>query len=285
MAANGQLYVVATPIGNLQDVSARALEILAQVDVIAAEDTRHSLKLLRHFGIKTPCISLHDHNESRVVPDILAKIARGQRVALISDAGTPLISDPGYVLVREAVQAGMDIISVPGPCALIAALSISGLPADRFVFEGFLPAKSSARLARLDALKNEVRTLIFYESCHRIVETIEAMRQAFGAGRGVVVARELTKMYEQVLRGCLEGIADMARTSEQFTRGEFVILVEGAPIDEEQTWREAVRVLAILQGELGVSQAAKLASEITGVSRKRLYQHALAQSGQGVGED
>ena len=275
VAQKGCLYVVATPIGNLQDISPRALEVLGQVTEIAAEDTRHSLKLLRHFGVKTPCVSLHDHNESRVVPGIISKLQAGCDIALVSDAGTPLISDPGFVLVKAAIEDGINVVSVPGPCALISALSISGLPADRFVFEGFLPAKQGARQQRLQALASEPRTLIFYESCHRLVHAIEDMRLSFGGERRAVVVKELTKLYEYVERATLDGLSRLVATDERFKKGEYVVLVAGSERDEDAEWQHAVAVMDVLLSELSVKQASKLAAQITGVSKKRLYQRAI----------
>ena len=276
MSDKGVLYVVATPIGNLQDISERALAVLSQVVLIAAEDTRHSGKLLKYFGIQTPCVSLHEHNEQRVVPSLIDKLQQGADIALISDAGTPLISDPGFLLTRACVESGIDMISVPGPCALIAALSISGLPADRFAFEGFLPAKQSARLKRLDVLQTEKRTMVFYESCHRLVDSIEDMQAVFGSERLAVIVREITKMYEEVIRGSLNELYQQAVSGDaRFRKGEFVVLVHGQQENQDEKWVEAVKVLSLLIGEMSVSQAAKLTSQITGVSKKRLYQYAL----------
>ena len=276
MSEKGILYVVATPIGNLQDMSERALAVLRQVAVIAAEDTRHSGKLLKHFGIQTPCVSLHEHNEQRVVPSLIDKLKQGADIALISDAGTPLISDPGFLLTRACVQVDINIRSVPGPCALIAALSISGLPADRFIFEGFLPAKQNARLKRLETLQAEIRTMIFYESCHRLVDSIEDMKTVFGGERPVVIVREITKMYEDVIRGSLIELCQMAASGDgRFRKGEFVVLIHGHQENQDEKWAEAVKILSLLMDELSVSQAAKLTSQITGVSKKRLYQYAL----------
>ena len=275
MSEKGILYVVSTPIGNLQDLSFRALDVLKQVSEISAEDTRHSLKLLRHFGVQTPCFSLHDHNESRVVPTIVDKLEKGGSIALISDAGTPLISDPGFLLVKGVVEAGLEVVSVPGPCALIAALSISGLPADRFVFEGFLPPKQGQRLKQLALFKLEPRTMLFYESCHRVVDSVADMRQVFGGDRKAVVVREITKLYEAVERGSLDDLCVIMNEDRRFLKGEYVVLVEGFQLDQDQEWLEALRVLAVLMAELSVSQASKLASQLTGVSKKRLYQYAL----------
>src|SRR5215208_3969204 len=199
----GLLYVVATPIGNLQDMSLRAIEILKQVDVILAEDTRHATKLLNHYSIQKPMISMHEFNENKKMHSILERVHEGKSVALISDAGTPLISDPGFPLVREARKQGINISPIPGPCAAIAALSAAGLPTDRFSFEGFLPAKSEARIDYLNQLKHEKRTLIFYEAPHRLMACLNAMAEVYGKHHHIVVARELTKKYESILDGSL----------------------------------------------------------------------------------
>lgn len=268
----GKLWIVATPIGNLEDFSARARSVVQSVDLIAAEDTRHSAALLRHFGVATPTFALHEHNERDACDTLLQRMRDGAQIALICDAGTPLISDPGFRLVRAARAAGINVSPVPGPCAAIAALSVAGLPSDRFVFEGFLPAKSGARRARLENLGTESRTLIFYESSHRIAETLADMAQIFGAMRAAVVARELTKLFETVLDGTLEELARrVARDADQ-RRGEFVVLVAGADAqDDDVRLSEGRRVFALLRAEMPPSRAAKLAAEITGASRKSLY--------------
>lgn len=271
----GTLYVVATPIGNLEDMSPRACRVLAEVDLIAAEDTRHSGRLLQHFGIKTPSISLHEHNEAGRVPGLLERLRRGENLALISDAGTPLISDPGFALIRAARAAGIPVSPVPGPCALIAALSVAGLPADRFAFEGFLPAKSAARRKALAALAGETRTLLFYESTHRLAVTLQDAADQLGPERGAVVARELTKLHETLYSGSLAELAEWAVQNAEAGKGEVVLLVKGAapaPTGE----LEADRLLAILLEELPVKQAAALAARITGDKKNRLYQRALA---------
>ena len=279
MSDCGCLYVVATPIGNLEDISPRALRILATVDVIAAEDTRHSAKLLKHYGIQTPCVSLHEHNEARVVPSLVERLALGSDVALVSDAGTPLISDPGYLLVRAAIDGGVNVLSVPGPCAFVAALSISGLSADRFIFEGFLPAKQSQRLKRLNDFVLESRTMLFYESCHRVAACVQDMVTVFGGQRQAVLVRELTKVYEEAIRGSLHDIEKKIASDDRFKKGEFVILVEGGKEDRDETWLKAVETLSLLVDELSISKASKLAAQITGVSKKRLYQYALEHFG------
>ncbi len=272
----GTLYVVATPLGNLADITHRAVEVLTQVQWIAAEDTRHSRVLLDAYGIRTPCIAYHEHNERTALPDLIGKLQRGESVALISDAGTPLISDPGFPLVREARALDLPVVPVPGACALVTALCVSGLPTDRFVFEGFLPAKGAARRKRLDELCAETRTLVFYESAHRIVEALQDMHDLFDAERPAVVARELTKMFETVHTGTLA--QELARVSADANqqKGEFVILVHGRVVPEgEQNNVEAQRVLRILCAELPPTRAAALAAQITGAKKNALYPLAV----------
>ena len=271
-----ELYVVATPIGNLSDMSARAIEILRQVDLIAAEDTRHSSRLLNHLNIKKPLLSYHDHNEAQQTENLLQKLQAGQTVALISDAGTPLISDPGYQLVKGAHEHSIKVIPVPGPCALITALSASGLPSDRFIFEGFLPAKQRARVACLEPLRAESRTLIFYESTHRIVASLADMATVFGADRQAVVARELTKTFESLRGDTLGALCEWVGGDLNQQKGEVVVLVRGVdelPQDEMRV--EVDRVLRVLLEELPVKQAAQLAAKITGGKKNMLYQLAL----------
>ena len=276
-AAVGTLYVVATPIGNLDDISARALRILRDVALIAAEDTRHSVRLLQHFGIATPLAACHEHNEREHGGLFLARLQAGEDVALISDAGTPLISDPGFHLVRQVRAAGISVVPVPGACALIAALSAAGLPSDRFIFEGFLPAKAVGRRARLEALREEPRTVIFYEAPHRILECIEDMRTVLGAERPAVLARELTKTFETLKGLPLGELHDWIAADSNQQRGECVVLVSGwqAPEGEEAVSGEALRVLDLLLAELPLKRAAALAAEITGVRKNLLYQVAL----------
>jgi len=267
----GTLYVVATPIGNLGDLTARAREVLAAVDAICAEDTRHTRQLLGMLGVDRPLLALHEHNEAAMAARLVARLQAGEALALVSDAGTPLVSDPGYRLVREVRAAGLRVSPVPGACAAIAALSVAGLPSDRFCFEGFLPAKSGARRERLQALAGEMRTLVFYESAHRIVECLEDLVALFGPGREAVMARELTKLYETVLGDTLGDIAERVRDDENQRRGEFVLVVRGAADDTEARLREGQRLYAKLAEYLKPSQAAKLAAEITGAPRKALY--------------
>jgi len=268
----GTLFVVATPIGNLDDLTPRARRTLADADLIAAEDTRHSAALLRHHGIATRTLALHEHNEREASADLVRRIQGGANIALISDAGTPLVSDPGYRLVRAARAAGIPVSPIPGACAAIAALSAAGLPSDRFVFEGFLPAKSAARRAALQVLRADPRTLIFYESSHRIVESLADLAAEFGGEREAVVARELTKQFETVLDGTLAGLAQRVAVDADQQRGEFVVLVKGAGDDDDAAKLiEGLRVYRILSAELPPSRAAKLAAEITGAPRKALY--------------
>ncbi|WP_236233560.1 16S rRNA (cytidine(1402)-2'-O)-methyltransferase [Pseudomonas tohonis] len=277
----GKLYVVATPIGNLDDISARALRVLREVALIAAEDTRHSVRLLQHFGINTPLAACHDHNEREEGGRFLARLQAGEDVALISDAGTPLISDPGYHLVRQVRAAGIAVVPVPGPSALIAALSAAGLPSDRFIFEGFLPAKTAGRRSRLELVKEEPRTLIFYEAPHRILECLEDMVSIFGGERQAVLARELTKTFETLKGNPLAALRDWVASDSNQQRGECVLLVTGwqAPEGEDAISGEASRVLDLLLAELPLKRAAALAAEITGVRKNLLYQAALERQG------
>lgn len=270
----GCLWVVATPIGHRDDLSARAIESLRAVALIAAEDTRHSRPLLTHHNIATPLLALHDHNERDAVAAIVRRLQSGEQVALISDAGTPLISDPGFRLVRAARAAGIRCIPVPGACAAIAALSVAGLPSDRFVFEGFLPPKPAARRHRLQQLAGEARTLIFYESSHRVAESLADMRDVFGADRDAVLARELTKMFETVLGEPLAELAARVAADPDQQRGEHVILVAGRGEEADTKLVEGRRIFAILRDELPPAKAAKLAAAISGAPRKLLYQES-----------
>ena len=267
----GTLYVVATPIGNLGDLTPRALEVLRSVAAICAEDTRRSGQLLAHFGVSTPLVALHEHNEDALAQRVVDRLLAGESLALVSDAGTPLVSDPGFRLVRAARAAGVRVSPLPGACAAIAALSVAGLPSDRFVFEGFLPAKAKARREHLPALAAEPRTMIFYESSHRIEETLADMAMAFGDERPAVVARELTKLFETVLDGGLAGLARRVREDANQRKGEFVLVVQGMGEDADAKLAEGRRVHAILARQLPPSAAAKLAAEITGAPRKALY--------------
>lgn len=280
MATAGTLYVVATPIGNLQDLTPRALEVLKAVSLIAAEDTRHSARLLQHFGVTTPTTACHDHNERDRSARLVERLLAGEDMALISDAGTPLISDPGFHLVRQAREAGVRVCPVPGACALIAGLSSAGLPSDRFAFEGFLPAKAHGRRQRIQALAGEQRTWMIYEAPHRLLECLEDLCDLLGAGRQVVLARELTKTFETIKGAPLSELVDWVRADADQQRGECVLVVEGAPqvADEDALDPEAERVLEVLLEELPVKQAAALAARITGLKKNRLYQLALAKS-------
>lgn len=267
----GTLHVVATPIGNLDDLSPRALRTLREVDAICAEDTRHTRQLLAHFGIEASLVALHEHNEDGIAERIVARLRAGESLALVSDAGTPLVSDPGYRLVAAARAAGLRVSPVPGPAALIAALSVAGLPSDRFVFEGFLPAKTGARRERLARLAGETRTLIFYESSHRIEETLADAVDAFGAERLAAIARELTKLFETVLDGTLAHLHERVRTDADQRRGEFVFMVRGLDDDTDARVAEGRRIYALLNAHLPPSTAAKLAAELSGAPRKALY--------------
>jgi len=273
----GTLYVVATPIGNLEDISARALRVLREVALIAAEDTRHSSRLLAHFGIQTPLAACHEHNERNEGGRFIERLQAGDDVALISDAGTPLISDPGYHLVRQVRAAGVVVVPVPGACALIAALSAAGLPSDRFIFEGFLPAKAAARRTRLEALKAEPRTLIFYEAPHRILESLGDFEDVFGGERMAVLGRELTKTFETLKGLPLAALRAWVEADSNQQRGECVLLVEGweAPQGESAVNAEALRVLDLLLAEMPLKRAAAVAADITGVRKNLLYQAAL----------
>ncbi|WP_287809259.1 16S rRNA (cytidine(1402)-2'-O)-methyltransferase [Pseudomonas sp.] len=276
-SATGTLYVVATPIGNLDDMSARALKILGDVALIAAEDTRHSIRLLQHFGINTPLAACHEHNERDEGGRFLDKLRAGESVALISDAGTPLISDPGYHLVRQVRAAGIQVVPVPGPCALIAALSAAGLPSDRFIFEGFLPAKTVGRRSRLEQVREEPRTLIFYEAPHRILECLQDMESVFGPDRPALLARELTKTFETLKGLPLSELRAFVEADSNQQRGECVVLVAGwtAPESDEAVSAEVMRVLDLLLKEMPLKRAAALAAEITGARKNVLYQVAL----------
>jgi 16S rRNA (cytidine1402-2'-O)-methyltransferase len=281
LPTEGKLYVVATPIGNLSDLSARARDILKNSDLIAAEDTRHTGILLKHFGIETPQLSLHDHNEAARAIEIMTLLRAGKAVSLVSDAGTPAISDPGFELVRSVAAAGFTIIAVPGPCAAIAALSIGALPTDRFCFEGFLPARGAARRQRLKALEREARTMVFYESPHRVRETLEDCATAFGEARAATVMREATKLHETTYRGSLLELLDRSRADADFSRGEIVLVVGGAPqVQDSEAQSEAQaqldNALRALLAELPLKQAARLAARITGARDNEAYKRALA---------
>ena len=270
------LYIVATPIGNLADISERAIEILKQVDLIAAEDTRHSKTLLERFTIKTRMSAYHEHNEEKITSQLIQQLLEGQSIALISDAGTPLINDPGYKLVVAAHDNNIQVVPVPGPSAIITALSACGLPTSKFIYEGYLPAKSEARKTRLSELKNESRTLVFYEAPHRIVESIKIMQEIFGAERRVTVARELTKKFEQIVRDNLSVINEKIESGEIKVKGEFVVVVEGTK-ETSITDQEVLRINHILSEKLSPKDAAGLAAKITGRKKNEIYQLALKE--------
>lgn len=275
----GILYCVATPIGNLADMTERAKRILAEVDKIYAEDTRVTRGLLTHFGIQGSLASLHDYNEAGRVASIQAELEQGMQLALVSDAGTPLISDPGYKLVHALGNAGCKIVPIPGASALIAALSVAGLPTDRFVFEGFLPAKAVSRRKWLESLQEEPRTLVFYESSHRIAEMLADVASTLGEERPVVVLRELTKLFESIYRGSAGELVAQLVTDANMSRGEFVVVVAGKVVNEDQEQISALRadsILAVLLEELPVKQAAAIAARLTGLPKNQLYKQALA---------
>ena len=277
---SGVLYVVATPIGNLGDITERARAVLAAVDVIAAEDTRHSGRLLQHLQITTPTIALHEHNERERAPQLIERLQQGASVALISDAGTPLVSDPGFHLVRLAREQAIKVVPVPGASAMLAALAASGLPSDRFSFEGFLPAKSGARKKCLEALADDNRTLIFYETPHRIVEALADMVSVFGEERYVVLARELTKTFETIKGDAVGGLLQWVRNDANQQKGEMVLLVKGAGESADgKHEQEGRRILKVLLEELPLSQASSLAAKISGSKKKSLYQYGLLLAG------
>ena len=273
------LYIVATPIGNLGDITVRAQEVLRSVDAIAAEDTRHTSRLLKHLVINKPLIACHDHNERSRGEQIVGRILAGESIALVSDAGTPLISDPGYHLVRMAREAGVRVVPVPGACAFVAAMSVAGLPTDRFLFEGFLPAKQSGRKKRLENLAVYTCTWIVYESPHRIRALLDDMAEVLGKGRQAVLARELTKTFETILSGSVDELQQRLADDSDQSRGEFVVLVKGAePVEasvEDGVSEEALRQLAILLEELPLKQASNLVAKMTGERKKKLYEAGL----------
>ncbi|MGL4486296.1 MAG: 16S rRNA (cytidine(1402)-2'-O)-methyltransferase [Yersinia sp. (in: enterobacteria)] len=272
------LYVVPTPIGNPRDMTHRALEVLKGVDLIAAEDTRHTGLLLQHFAISARLFALHDHNEQQKADVLLAKLQEGQSIALVSDAGTPLINDPGYHLVRRCREAGIRVVPLPGACAAITALSAAGIASDRFCYEGFLPAKTKGRKDTLQALIEEPRTLIFYESTHRLLESLQDMVTVLGSQRYVVLARELTKTYESIHGAPVGELLAWVQEEETRRRGEMVLIVEGYKIQADDALPAvALRTLALLQKELPLKKAAALAAEIHGVKKNALYKYALEQ--------
>ena len=274
---SGILYIVATPIGNLSDITQRALQTFAEADLIAAEDTRHSGLLLSHYGIKKPFFALHDHNEQEKAQVLVEKLKNGTHIALISDAGTPLISDPGFHLVRQCREAGIKVVPLPGACAAITALCASGIASDRFCFEGFLPAKSKARKDKLESLLEEERTLIFYESTHRILETLADMQEVLGEERYVVLAREITKTWETIVGDRLITLRQWLSEDANRTKGEMVVIVEGkAKLDKEAEFSaQAIKALRLISQELPLKKAAAIVAELYGYKKNALYQFGL----------
>jgi len=282
MTSPNALYIVATPIGNLDDITYRAVTILKNADIIAAEDTRHSARLLQHLGIDTPLIPYHDHSSDAQVQRLLARLQQGENVALISDAGTPLISDPGYRLVKLARDQKITVTPVPGACAMVAALSAAGLPSDRFSFEGFLPAKAGTRSTRLQSLAEDDRTLVFYESPHRIEESLAAMVEAFGVGRPAVLAREISKTFETFLSGTLSSLLETVKADANQQRGEIVVLVQGDTENADKDTgldEQACNTMRILMEELPLKQAAAIAAKLTGARKNQLYQWGVEVKG------
>ncbi len=279
--SSGILYVVATPIGNLDDLSPRAVAVLADVDLVLAEDTRHSRPLLRHYGISTPLYAMHEHNESDKAEGLCRRLLAGESMALISDAGTPLVSDPGFPLVRLAHEMGITVSPLPGPSAALAALSVSGLPSDRFAFEGFLPAKAGQRRHALEALAAEARSLIFFESPRRLVACLEDMLAVFGSEREITLARELTKQFETVRKSTIAGLLEQVRGDANQQRGEIVLVVAGHRGDGEGIDASDAALLRELLAELPVKKAVALAVKCTGRPRNLLYELALQMKQEG----
>lgn len=272
----GTLYIVGTPIGNLEDMTFRAVRILQTVDLIAAEDTRHTGKLLQHFQIKTPQISYHEHNRSSRIPELLEHLINGKTIALVSDAGMPGISDPGYELVKMCVEAELPVVPIPGATAVITALSVAGLPTERFVFEGFLPAKGQQRRSHLEFLKTEARTLIFYESPHRLRDTLQDLAEIFGAHRQIVIARELTKLYEEFWRGTITNAINYY--SQHEPQGEYTLVLAGAPATQPQFSEAELKaeLQKIMSQGISRSQASRELAKVTSLPRRQLYQLALS---------
>jgi 16S rRNA (cytidine1402-2'-O)-methyltransferase len=271
----GTLYIVGTPIGNLEDMTFRAVSVLQQVDLIAAEDTRHTGKLLQHFQVKTPQISHHEHNLMTRVPELIDRLSQGKSIALVTDAGMPCISDPGYELVRACLDAGVNVVPIPGVTAVVTALAASGLPSERFTFEGFLPAKAKARLDALEALRSESRTMVFYEAPHRLLDMLGGLREVFGSDRAVSVGRELTKLHEAFWSGDLAGA--IAFFTAQEPRGEFTVVVAGADgtqrvLSEEEM---AIALRELIIGGMSRSEASKQLSQQLGLGKRQVYQLAL----------
>jgi 16S rRNA (cytidine1402-2'-O)-methyltransferase len=278
----GRLDIVATPIGNLGDLSPRAKQALAEADIVAAEDTRHTLGLLQSIGVARPLVSLHEHNETRRVPELLARLEDGAVVALVSDAGTPLLSDPGFELVSLAARAGIEVRAIPGPSAITAALAVAGLPTDRFCFEGFLPARARERRERLAALVDETRTLVFFEAPHRIAESLADLAAAMGSEREAVIAREITKAHETIYRGTLAQLAERAQSEANLARGEITLVVHGAsPAEKRGETLQLERVAMLLAKELPPGKAAALAAQITGTRRSDAYALIVGEGDKG----
>ncbi|WP_291356158.1 MULTISPECIES: 16S rRNA (cytidine(1402)-2'-O)-methyltransferase [unclassified Acinetobacter] len=275
---SAQLFVVATPIGHLDDITYRAIDILKSVSVIAAEDTRTSAQLLKHFNITTPLTACHEHNESNKIDILIQRLLKGENMALISDAGTPLISDPGFKLVRAAQENNIRVVPVPGACAAIAALSSVGLPSDRFSFEGFLPSRQSQRLIQLEKLKDETQTLIFYEAPHRILESVKDMAQVFGADRAVGFAREITKTFETIKKMTLAELVQFIEADHNQQKGEIVLVIGGATAEKDLDQEKLDKLLTRLLQDLSVKAASQLAADLTGIKKKVAYQRALELS-------
>lgn len=273
------LYIVATPIGNLDDITLRAIETLKKVDYVAAEDTRHSQRLMNHLGVTARLMALHEHNEREKSQALVDKVKEGKSIALVSDAGTPLISDPGYFLVKMAREQGVKVVPIPGVSAVVTALSVSGLPSDRFVFEGFLPAKQGAKSKCLEAFLYESRTVIFYESPHRILDTLKVMAEVFGVDRYLVVARELTKTFETIKGGTLRELCEWSAGDANQQKGEFVLLLDGVTDSPDASATEQDKMLKLLMDELPIKKASKIVSELVGGNKKELYQRALEIQG------
>jgi 16S rRNA (cytidine1402-2'-O)-methyltransferase len=272
----GTLYVVGTPIGNLEDITFRAVRILQTVDIIAAEDTRHTGKLLQHFQVKTPQVSYHEHNRTSRIPELLEHLVNNKAIALVSDAGMPGISDPGYELVKACIEAGIPVVPIPGASAAITALSAAGLPTDRFVFEGFLPAKTQQRQEHLESLQTESRTLIFYESPHRLRDTLQDLAEVWGSDRQIVLARELTKLYEEFWRGTIaEAIAHYSQREPQ---GEYTLVVAGIPASQPQLTEQELKaeLKQLINQGISRSQASRQLAKFTSLPRRQLYQLALS---------
>lgn len=276
--AENQLYVVATPIGNLADITIRAQQVLESVDLIAAEDTRHTKKLLNHLGIQKPLMATHDHNEAHAAQQIIEKLESGQNIAIVSDAGTPLIADPGYHVADQVAKAGFNVVPIPGACAVITALCAAALPTDRFIFDGFLPAKTAARQSYFESIKHEERTLVVYESPHRIEASLIDLKTVFGDDKDIVVARELTKTFETFLRGTVAEVLEIMQQDSNQQRGEFVLMIRGVVSNKKlEVSQEALNLTLLIAKELPLKKAAAIVSEHTGFKKNQLYQLALEQ--------